>query len=358
MFAVLLLSEAHERRNRMRIQRRNLRDTTNPFEMPEERFRELFRLTRDAAQILLTEMSPHMHQGQRKTFIPIPIRLCAALHFYASGSYQRDIGQDFSAAMSRTMISRIVGEVSLILQNKFSGKWIKFPREDEYDSIKQRFFEATGFPGVIGAIDCTHVKIQKPNMEVEACYLNRKGYHSKNVQLICDFNLQILGVYARFGGASHDSFIWEASSIKTLLEQRCEINGVAEQSSWLLGDSGYPLRPWLMTPYRSSTDANERAFNTIHAKTRNCIERLNGVLKSVFRCLKIGLFYSPAAAGRIINACCVLHNFRIKHGIYDDIPIEELNNDDENIYHPPENNSVHHRAALRIRDRLKANILR
>ncbi|XP_055917651.1 putative nuclease HARBI1 [Eupeodes corollae] len=217
----------------MRIHRRRLRDNTNPFEMPEERFRELYRLSRDAALILVEEMRPHMRQGQRTTFIPIPVRICAALLFFASGSYQRDVGHDFSAAMSRTMVSRIVAEVSKILQDKLAGKWIKFPREEEYDSIKQRFFNETGFPGVIGAVDCTHVRIQKPNIEIEACYLNRKGYHSKNVQLVCDYNLRILSVIAKFGGSSHDSYTWDGSQVNSLLERRYEACEPGEHSSWL-----------------------------------------------------------------------------------------------------------------------------
>ena len=47
-----------------------------------------------------------------------------------------------------------------------------------------RFYSQTGFPGVIGAIDCTHVKIQNPGKDIEHCYFNRKGHISKNVQLV------------------------------------------------------------------------------------------------------------------------------------------------------------------------------
>lgn len=49
--------------------------------------------------------------------------------------------------------------------------------------------EKTRFPGVIGAIDCTHVAIVPPvkvNRENrEYLFVNRKGYHSINVQLVC-----------------------------------------------------------------------------------------------------------------------------------------------------------------------------
>ncbi|RVE42627.1 hypothetical protein evm_012713 [Chilo suppressalis] len=46
-------------------------------------------------------------------------------------------------------------------------------------------------------------------------------------------------------GASHDAFVWENSHFNNYL-QTLHRSG---ESVWLLGDSGYPQRPWLMTPY-------------------------------------------------------------------------------------------------------------
>lgn len=51
-----------------------------------------------------------------------------------------------------------------------------------------RFFNKFGFPGIIGVIDCTHIAIVPPNSEdnlyPEHVYVNRKGYHSINTQLV------------------------------------------------------------------------------------------------------------------------------------------------------------------------------
>ncbi|KAI8121770.1 putative nuclease HARBI1 [Lucilia cuprina] len=218
-----------------------------------------------------------------------------------------------------------------------------------------KFYEETRFPGVIGAVDCTHVQIKRPKSDVESCYLNRKGYHSQNVQLICDFNLKILGGFARFGGSAHDAYIWEASQINALMQQRFETN--RSDHTWLLGDSGYPLRPWIITPYRSSATEDEKRFNFVHAKAINCIKRLNGVLKSVFRCLHVGLQTTPQMAGKIINACTVLHNFRKEHGLLtENITIEE--EEEDNIFSNGEEVKEPLRLASRLRDSLKERICR
>jgi len=55
-----------------------------------------------------------------------------------------------------------------------------------------RFYRKTGFPGVIGCLDCTYVAIAPPSKNLnlnenrypEYMYVNRKHYHSINVQLV------------------------------------------------------------------------------------------------------------------------------------------------------------------------------
>jgi len=60
-----------------------------------------------------------------------------------------------------------------------------------------RFYRKFEFPGTIGCIDCTHVAIVPPaannNVHPEHIYINRKGYHSINTQLVTiNFILHII----------------------------------------------------------------------------------------------------------------------------------------------------------------------
>lgn len=82
------------------------------------------------------------------------------------------------------------------------------------------------------------------------------------------------------------------------------------------GDDGYGLEPWLMTPLKYEQPGTPRfMYNEQLCSARSCIERLFGVIKSEFRCLSAQrkLMYEPGLAGRIVNACAVLHNMRIHH---------------------------------------------
>ena len=47
------------------------------------------------------------------------------------------------------------------------------------------FFQQANFPNVLGCIEGTHVRIQRPS-EDEGSYINRKSYPSINVQAVCD----------------------------------------------------------------------------------------------------------------------------------------------------------------------------
>lgn len=89
-----------------------------------------------------------------------------------------------------------------------------------------------------------------------------------------------------------------------------------------LGDAGYTLEPWMMTPYRLTTEGSSEArYNTLHSKSRSIIERVFGILKGRWRCIlhTRELHYTPDKAGRIVNVCCMLHNLCMKYNV----PIDE-----------------------------------
>lgn len=110
------------------------------------------------------------------------LQVMLALRFYASGSFLEIIGD--TMGFDKSTVSRAINDVTKALIAK-KNRFIKWPNHEEILKSKQNFFSRGGFPGVIGCIDGTHVRIQAP-LEDEAVYVNRKGFHSINVQAICD----------------------------------------------------------------------------------------------------------------------------------------------------------------------------
>lgn len=124
----------------------------------------------------------------------------------------------FFVSVSQSSISRAVHEVSEAIVTDLAAMHIKFPDENERNSIKTQFSAKFGMPGVIGLIDCTHISILRPPSDVEQVYFAvRKAAHTKNVQIVCDFDLRIRSIYPRFGGSTHDSFVWNSCGLRAML---------------------------------------------------------------------------------------------------------------------------------------------
>lgn len=156
-----------------------------------------------------------------------------------------------SSKISKTSSHRAVHRlIKAICQLKNSV--IRMPQD--LTRIKQRFKHKSGFNNVIGAIDCTQVKIQSPGRANGEIFRNRKGYFSINVQCIADTNLIFHDVVAKWPGSTHDSRIFNNSYINQQLMDG-QIDGI------LLGDAGYALLPYLVTPFPQPV--NERAKKSI-----------------------------------------------------------------------------------------------
>ena len=95
----------------------------------------------------------------------------------------------------------------------------------------------------------------------------------------------------------------------------------------LLGDSGYGLRRYLLTPFLDPSTPAEERFNKALTITRARIEHTFGVVKNRFRCLIISLRQlDPKDSLDVITACLVLHNIGVMNrDLYDPLPAGEDN---------------------------------
>lgn len=134
---------------------------------------------------------------------------------------------------------------------------VKFPLPDELSSIEARFRLKKGFPGICGCVDGTQIPVKVPKDDQSELFRCRKGFFSLNVQLICCPRCEIYDIVASYPGSAHDSLIWNESEIADRFRQ----NGF--ENYHLLGDSGYPLEKYLLTPYRNYETSEKSIFNVL-----------------------------------------------------------------------------------------------
>jgi hypothetical protein len=239
------------------------------------------------------------------------------LHFLGTNAFYHLL-RDARGPSSHT-VYRVIHRVSDAI-NTLRQEIIRWP--DDCSKLPQDFLKIGGFPSVAGCLDGTHVNISPPSQD-EISYLNRHHQHSINVLAVSGPDLSIYYLNANRPGRCHDSNVLRSSSLWTSFE----VNGTLPfHGAVLLGDSAYPLRSWLLTPFPGDPDGPKGRFNIAHIKTRNVVERMFGCLKNRFYALKTGIrLKDPKEASKLIVSAAILHNLCIRYGDNG----EELSDDEE-----------------------------
>jgi DDE superfamily endonuclease len=181
----------------------------------------------------------------------------------------------------------------------------------------------------IGAVDGTHIPVSPPSAERKS-FRDRSGHITQNVLAICNFDMRFTDVLSGWEGSVADSTLWmEAHRLGAVSIPR---------GKYVLGDAGFPNCDYCLTPYRGVRyhlkeweKANKRPrnakelFNLRHAKLRNVIERIFGVMKKRFKILTLPRAFKMTAQARVVLALCVLHNILRDIGEWDDDDIEDEN---------------------------------
>ncbi|KAJ3653970.1 hypothetical protein Zmor_013188 [Zophobas morio] len=267
-------------------------------------FLKRFRFSKTGVRLILQQIQEQIKSPTERNHAVSPEQmLLVTLRFLATGSFLQVAG-DF-IGISKATASQIIHKVTRAIASLHTV-FIKMPAtEDDCRRNSNQFHTIARFPKCIGALDCTHVKIASPGGEEPEIYRNRKGFFSMNVQVICDATLKIQNIVCRWPGSSHDSTIFNNSRIRAKFE-------AAEYGRYLiLGDSGYAIRPFLLTPLRAPVTRAEQLYNESQIRTRNPVERCFGVWKRRFPALAFGIRLKLHKVEAVVVATAVLHNIAI-----------------------------------------------
>ncbi|XP_062375192.1 putative nuclease HARBI1 [Sardina pilchardus] len=309
---IVELNQCCRRRRRSEVVYVNayIRTTFSPLDvLSDGAILRKYRLSRGQIEELGTFTQRHLERATRRNFALSPrVQLLAALRFHATGSFLEVLGDGLG--LSKASVSRAVTAVTQVLLQLPDRMTFPSAPED-ITHVSGGFHAIAGIPRVIGAIDGTLVRIRGPSHK-EPAYICRKGYPALNIQVVCDHRGVFLDIVAKWPGSTHDSFVWTNSALCQVAE------GGGFGGCWLLGDSGYPLRPFLMTPIQEANSEAEEQYTNAHSRTRVVVERALGMWKQRFRCVSNsagGLKLHPTKACGVVVVTALLHNMALQDGV-------------------------------------------
>lgn len=264
-------------------------------------------------QELCRLLAPHL----AAKIIPVYKKVLATLWLLGNIESFRGVADRFD--LGKSSLHRVVFQVCDALK-AIRGNIIAWPTQDQLPQLANDFFRRTNMPGVIGAIDGTHIPIPGPSHDRHA-YINRKGFPSIQLQAVCDAKLRFTDIQTGWPGSVHDARVFRNSPLYTLLE-----NGNLPEEYHLLGDSAYTLQPYMLVPYRDNGHLLpwQAHFNHIHSTSRVVIERAFGLLKSKFRRLQKLEMIDVERIPLVISGACVMHNIILmKENLNLDLEIQQ-----------------------------------
>ncbi|XP_042302039.1 putative nuclease HARBI1 [Sceloporus undulatus] len=175
-------------------------------------------------------------------------------------------------------------------------------------------FGRRGFSQVVGLIDGCHCLIIPP-LGQRSVFVNRKGSYSVILQGTCDHTERFMDVELGWPGSAHDarvarnSIIFEAMEAGIYVEGNPSTNIRGQQiGPLILADTAYPIRKWLMKPFKVPHTPKQKLFNKKLNHVRGAVERSFGRLKVRWRCLTAPLLVADENVVPILASCAILHN--------------------------------------------------
>ncbi|KAG8372659.1 hypothetical protein BUALT_Bualt12G0089600 [Buddleja alternifolia] len=167
---------------------------------------------------------------------------------------------------------------------------------------------------------CGALGIEK--FDLEGDLVGKNG--SLLVQAMVDSEGRFLDVSAGWPGCTKPENVLKRSKLYYGIENlkeylngpSFELNGGNSIPQYVLGDSCYPLLPWLLTPFSKKNEelsSSEMAFNEVHSRGMELVGTAFMKLKKRWKLVgKKWKEQCIEAFPFVIVACCLLHNFLIK----------------------------------------------
>ncbi|GBG64990.1 hypothetical protein CBR_g48739 [Chara braunii] len=210
-----------------------------------------------------------------------------ALYRWATGETYDNSTSSFSVDRASRLIA--VRDVTSALLRVYADK-ISWPT-GVWKHVVLRAFLEKGFPNGQGAVDYTHIYVDKAANAPDDNYFNRKHRFSVIAQVVVDLDLRVLDACVGYQGSCHDIRVFQLSSLSRCAEEGMlfrgppvTLPGGVRTNGYILGDNGYPPSEWVVVSYGGiDQHPDEERLDTNQKVARGAVERSFGRLKGMWR---------------------------------------------------------------------------
>lgn len=278
----------------------------------DDRWITMFRMTKPAVFHLAALLKPRVQKKDTKyrLSIPVLVRLACTLFKLTHGASLFICSEMF--AIGRSTVSLVLRDVVEAINVSLRSE-ISWPTREKLLQTEAGFQRLCGLPGVLGAIDGTHISISKPKNGPGDYFYFKSGGYTLNCQAVVDSDKRFLDLFLGMPGSTNDSRVLRRSSLYhkgmhgTLWDSAASFHGFPP---YLLADSGYPLLPWIMVPHagQGHMPIADALFNRKLRRGRGVVENAFGILKQSFRELLVKSDLQVTFLPDVILCCAILHN--------------------------------------------------
>lgn len=239
-----------------------------------------------------------------------------SFRYLASGSTFKDL--HYAYRMGVSTISKIVNEVCEVIWILLNEECLPPLTQERFKSIALGFETKTQFPHCIGAVDGKHIRIIKPQ-DSGSLFWNYKDFFSVVLLAVADSQYRFMFVNIGAYGKDCDSSLFRETTLwKGILNNDLRLPnanplpgmGTDKVPYVFVGDEGFGIHENLMRPFSGKMlEQHKRVFNYRLSRARRYVECAFGILSNKWRIFHRPLNVSMELATKIIQACCVLHNF-------------------------------------------------
>ncbi|XP_008794844.2 protein ALP1-like [Phoenix dactylifera] len=256
-------------------------------------------------------------------------QVAVALRRLCSGDSLSSVGLSFG--MNQSTVAQVTWRFVEAMEER-GIHHLRWPNSEEMETIKSKFAKIQGLLNCCGAIDTTHIMMCQPSADPSnKVWVDHQKNHSMVLQAIVDPDMRFRDIVTGWPGSINDFLVLQNSDFFKLCEKGLRLNGKklelpegSEVGEYIIGDAGFPLLPWLVTPYQGKDLPDSKTeFNRKLSATGMVAQRALARLKDTWKIIQ-GAMWRPDKhrLPRIILVCCLLHNIVIdlEDAVWDEMP--------------------------------------